>query len=125
MPPLMRWQDIAPVDAVDYDLAEDLTITAPLTMDGRRCPWPWEPQQYVGAPMGQYHCGYCGEMVLAGVEHIDYRSPDIQRHTKLVASIHIDSAMENGISQVFHCACGQLWPCDYADEAATAETTSS
>lgn len=74
MPPTIRlWSDIAPADAVDLDLSTDPTITAPLNEVGERCPWPWEPQQLVGAPMGQYHCGYCGAMVLAGVPHIDYR----------------------------------------------------
>lgn len=67
-----RWQDIAPADAAAIDLTERLDITAPRNENGERCPWPWEPQQLVGVPMGQYHCGYCGAMVLAGVEHLDY-----------------------------------------------------
>ncbi|WP_405536966.1 hypothetical protein [Streptomyces antimycoticus] len=75
-PTVLLWTDIAPVDAVDLDLAEDLTITAPLNEAGERCPWPWEPQQLVGAPLGQYHCGYCGAMVLAGIPHIDYREQE-------------------------------------------------
>jgi len=74
---VQRWQDIQPADAVSISLADRLDITAPLTMDGERCPWPWEPQQLVGVPMGQYHCGYCGEMVIAGVEHIDYAGVDL------------------------------------------------
>jgi hypothetical protein len=45
-------------------------------MEGEECPWPWEPQQLAGAPMGQYHCGYCGEMCIAGMEHTDYRGVD-------------------------------------------------
>lgn len=36
------------------------------------CPWPFEPWQLYGAPLGQYHCPYCGSMVLAGMEHLDY-----------------------------------------------------
>ncbi|MEC4016062.1 hypothetical protein [Streptomyces sp. H27-D2] len=72
-PCVRQWQDIAPADAVDTDLEFDMTITAPLNEGGERCPWPWEPQQLVGAPLGQYHCGYCGAMVIAGVPHIDYR----------------------------------------------------
>lgn len=70
--PVRNWHDIAPADATSLNLTEDLTITAPLNEQGERCPWPWEPQQLVGAPLGQYHCGYCGAMVLAGVPHIDY-----------------------------------------------------
>lgn len=66
------WRDIAPADAVDLDLSTRLDITAPLNENGERCPWPWEPEQLAGAPIGQYHCPYCGAMVLAGVRHIDY-----------------------------------------------------
>lgn len=69
---LLRWQDIEPKDAVDIDLSERTDITAPLNEAGERCPWPWDPQQLVGAPMGQYHCRYCGAMCLAGVPHPDY-----------------------------------------------------
>lgn len=69
----MKWYDIAPADAVDLDLSKQLDIDAPLTMDGRRCPWPWEPQQLVGVPIGQFHCRYCGEIVVAGVPHLDYQ----------------------------------------------------
>lgn len=67
-----RWQDIDPKDAGDLDLSVDLSIDAPHDEMGLRCPWPWDPQQLVGAPMGQYHCPYCGAMVLAGLPHIDY-----------------------------------------------------
>lgn len=68
-----EWFSIEPKDAVDIDLSKRLDITAPLTQEGERCPWPWEPQQLVGVPMGQYHCGYCGEMVMAGEPHLDYK----------------------------------------------------
>jgi hypothetical protein len=70
------WHDIAPKDAVDLDLSVRLDIDAPLNEAGERCPWPWEPQQLVGAPMGQYHCGYCGAMCVAGIPHLDYREED-------------------------------------------------
>jgi len=68
----MDWHDIAPEDAVAIDLHVRHDITAPRNELGARCPWPWEPQQLVGAPVGQYHCPYCGAMVLAGIPHIDY-----------------------------------------------------
>lgn len=71
-----RWQDIAPKDAVAINLSTNLDITAPLNEEGERCPWPWEPQQLGGAPLGQYHCGYCGAMVVAGMEHLDYTEED-------------------------------------------------
>lgn len=67
-----RWQDIDPKDATTLNLAVRLDITAPLNEQGERCPWPWDPQQLDGAPMGQYHCPYCGAMVMAGIEHLDY-----------------------------------------------------
>lgn len=69
---VQAWTDIDPKDAKGIDLTRDLHISAPLNENGERCPWPWEPQQLVGAPLGQYHCGYCGAMVVAGVPHIDY-----------------------------------------------------
>jgi len=68
----MKWFEIEPKDALQIDLLERLDIEAPLNEMGERCPWPWEPQQLVGVPLGQYHCGYCGAMVVAGVPHLDY-----------------------------------------------------
>lgn len=68
----MRWQDIAPQDALHIDCRERPDLHPPVNEEGEICPWPWEPQQLKGAPMGQYHCSYCGAMVLAGVEHLDY-----------------------------------------------------
>lgn len=66
-----HWSEIAPKDAVDILLpAED--ITGPTTTTGAVCPWPWEPQQMTGVPLGQYHCRWCGEMVVAGLPHPDY-----------------------------------------------------
>lgn len=34
----------------------------------RRC--PERPHLFDGYPIGQYHCPYCGCMVLAGMEHL-------------------------------------------------------
>jgi hypothetical protein len=39
---------------------------------GTFCPWPFDPAQLVGQPIGQYHCPYCGSMVVAGIGHLDY-----------------------------------------------------
>jgi hypothetical protein len=77
----INWYDIAPADAVDIDLSVRLDIKAPLNEEGIRCPWPWDPQQLVDAPMGQYRCGYCGAMVMAGMPHIDYR----EKHEQIPA----------------------------------------
>ncbi|MEW2402181.1 hypothetical protein [Streptomyces sp. NPDC046862] len=73
---VQAWTDIAPKDAKDLDLTRDLHISAPLNENGERCPWPWEPQQLVGAPIGQFHCSYCGAMVMAGIPHPDYAPDD-------------------------------------------------
>lgn len=67
-----NWTEIAPEDATELNLAVRTDIAAPLNEAGERCPWPWEPQQLVGAPMGQYRCGYCGAMCMAGLPHLDY-----------------------------------------------------
>jgi len=81
----MNWYDIEPKDAVDIDCTERPDLDPPWVEHdlreeyGNVCPWPWEPQQLVGVPMGQYHCGYCGSMVCAGVPHPDYR--DVSRIT--------------------------------------------
>lgn len=71
-----HWTEIAPADATKINAAEDPSIIPPVNEMGEPCPWPWEPQQLVGAPLGQYHCPYCGAMVIAGVPHIDYRTLD-------------------------------------------------
>lgn len=78
--PKLRWQDFTPEEArgdtesgrPPINLAIRLDITAPLNEEGERCPWPWGPQRLTGVPIGQYHCPYCGAMVMAGMEHIDY-----------------------------------------------------
>jgi hypothetical protein len=36
----------------------------------RRLPCPEDPTKLLGAPIGQYHCPYCGMMVVAGVPHL-------------------------------------------------------
>jgi hypothetical protein len=69
---VIDWHDIAPKDALDIELPRD-DIHGPLNEMGEPCPWPWEPQQLVGVPLGQYHCPFCGAMVCAGVPHPDYR----------------------------------------------------
>jgi hypothetical protein len=68
---MKHWTTIEPADAVDIVLPCD-DIKGPLNSLGKPCSWPWEPQQLVGAPLGQYHCGFCGEMVVAGIAHPDY-----------------------------------------------------
>jgi len=68
---MKHWTDIKPEDAVDLVLPHS-DIIGPVNSNGTPCPWPWEPQQLVGVPMGQYLCSYCGEMEIAGVRHSDW-----------------------------------------------------
>lgn len=65
------WHEIEPRHAVDVRLPNDV-FWGPLTEYGGECPWPWEPQQLVGAPLGQYRCPYCMAMCVAGMPHFDY-----------------------------------------------------
>lgn len=44
---------------------------------GEVCPWPYDSLLLVGAPMGQYHCPYCGGMCVAGIPHPDYTNETI------------------------------------------------
>lgn len=73
------WTEIAPADAVDLDLSRNPYIRAPRNELGQPCPWPWEPQQLVGVPLGQFHCGYCGGMQVAGQQHLNWTAADLRR----------------------------------------------
>lgn len=70
--PPRHWLTIEPLHAIGLSLSTRPDITAPLNEAGERCPWPWDPQLLEGEPIGQYHCPYCGAMVLAGIQHVDY-----------------------------------------------------
>lgn len=49
----------------------------PLNMEGEPCPFPMDPLLWPkGAPIGMYHCPYCGDMVVAGLPHGDWRNAD-------------------------------------------------
>lgn len=67
-----HWSEISPSDAVGITLPHE-GIRGPMNEMGEECPWPWDPQQLVGAPIGQYHCPACGGMVVAGMPHLDHR----------------------------------------------------
>lgn len=41
-------------------------------MTTQKTPCPYDPSVLVGIPMGQFHCPICGEMIIAGVPHLDY-----------------------------------------------------
>lgn len=69
------WWEVAPADAVDLQLPYP-DIQGPYNENGEECPWPWEPIQLLGAPLGQFRCKYCFAMVVAGMEHVDYGKID-------------------------------------------------
>lgn len=73
----MRWQDIPPEQAAAISLPHN-GMEGPMNELGERCPWPWDPQQLKGAPLGQYHCPYCGGMQFAGIEHLDWTEEQIK-----------------------------------------------
>jgi hypothetical protein len=66
------WTTIAPADAIEISLPE-VGIIGPLNEMGDPCPWPWDPPQRAETPIGLYHCPFCGAMVVAGMDHTDYR----------------------------------------------------
>lgn len=70
------WRDIKPVEAAGISLPHE-GIEGPMNEMGERCPWPWDPQQLVGVPMGQYHCPYCGGIQVAGTPHMDWTEEEI------------------------------------------------
>lgn len=50
-----------------------------MTTPIKRKPCRFDPMalQYIGAPIGMFHCPLCGEMVLAGMPHPDYTAWDL------------------------------------------------
>lgn len=72
------WHEIEPKDAVDLSFPHP-EIWGPVNEEGVECPWPWDPIQLAGRPIGQYHCGYCGAMILGGQPHLDYIGIDEAR----------------------------------------------
>jgi hypothetical protein len=68
-----NWREVEPEEASKLTKEELDLIDRPANETGETCPWPWDPQQLEKAPLGrQYHCPYCGAMVIAGRPHIDY-----------------------------------------------------
>lgn len=81
-----HWTNIDPADATELVLPTE-GIAGPINEMGELCPWPWEPQQLVNAPLGQYHCGYCGGMVVAGVPHTDFTGVDFDTEDPMEAGL--------------------------------------
>jgi hypothetical protein len=71
--PIRNWTEIEPRDAVDIVLPRG-DITGPFNEAGEPCPWPWDPQQLVGQPLGQYHCP-----LLRGERHRRHRPSGLSR----------------------------------------------
>ncbi len=75
---MIHFSKIDPAVAAAMELVLPIPgIDGPTNEMGEPCPWPWDPIQLKGAPIGQYHCPYCGAMVLAGMDHLDYK--DIEK----------------------------------------------
>jgi len=73
----MLWATLAYTDD-DGELGYRMPISDVLSEENgveTACPWPFDPilPHMMSAPLGQYHCPYCGSMVLAGVPHGDYK----------------------------------------------------
>lgn len=67
------WHEIPAREAYDGKIhLPRADMWGPVNEVGDECPWPWTPEQMVGMPIGQFHCDYCGAMVMAGVKHLDY-----------------------------------------------------
>ena len=78
---MRHWTDLTPQQAYDEFHHRpvgllDTDVILPRNESNEPCPWPYDPQQLVGQPLGQYHCGYCGAMVIAGMPHLDYSGID-------------------------------------------------
>jgi hypothetical protein len=66
------WTTLSVRRARDISLPHpDIYGPMPDDGSGEECPWPWEPETK-DVTLGQYHCGYCGSLVDAGVPHVDY-----------------------------------------------------
>lgn len=87
----MKWLDIDPRDAEGIDCRLRPDLDPPLNESQEPCPWPWDPQQLKGAPLGQYHCPYCGAMVMAGWPHLDYRGLDLEFMRDAMEGAHLSS----------------------------------
>ena len=44
-------------------------------MSKNKWPCPGKPEDLKGAPIGMYHCEFCGEMQLAGIPHLPPQIP--------------------------------------------------
>ena len=44
-------------------------------MTKNKWPCPGKPENLAGQPIGMYHCEFCGEMQLAGCEHLPPQFP--------------------------------------------------
>lgn len=73
------WREFTPKEAAEQKLhCDGENIKGPMNEAGEECPWPWEPEQLAGAPLGQYHCSYCGGMQVAGIPHMDWDKVELE-----------------------------------------------
>ena len=53
-------------DGLEHQLSDELADDPELLS----WPCPEDPTELAGQPIGMYHCPYCGEMQIAGMEHV-------------------------------------------------------
>ena len=73
----LHFYEIDPKDATAISLPEP-GVRGPRNELDELCPWPWDPIQLKGAPLGQYHCPYCLGMCMAGMDHLDHTGMDAE-----------------------------------------------
>lgn len=91
-------------NVLDSALAAVEAMTDWGTYEGkRRRPCPEQPLLLAGAPIGQYHCPFCGMMIMAGVAHLEPGATDEQKN-------HPEYPLYD-----YEVEYGQPWPAGYDD----------
>jgi hypothetical protein len=63
--------------------------------DDEFCEFPLDPLLMTGQPIGQYHCPFCGSMVVAAFPHPDY-GPDFYDDLEDIDVLHMGVIGEDG-----------------------------
>jgi hypothetical protein len=62
---------------------------------------PFNPTIYKDKPIGMFHCPWCGEMVLAGILHVDYDEIEFEEEEyKTLVKVMEEELERYGISEV-------------------------
>jgi hypothetical protein len=97
---MKHWYEISPEEAAKQrlDLSKRTDIKAPKNEEGEVCPFPWEPQLLTGAPLNQFHCQFCGAVVVAGIPHVDYSDVEVDIENIFLGWEYRDHQAEDGES---------------------------